>query len=467
MDGGGITTSGTIVIRKSTFDANTSLHSGGAIYMDGPVFVGDTINALDCRNCIFTKNLAFDEGGAMYLSNAKMAAANSTFYLNSSWDGTTYPVGEGDSVYIDGGSNPSLSTMHNCIVQALEWDSNGIVAIDGALLEVKFCCTFPVMELDEGNMTVAPPLFVDPENGDFHLRGDSPCINVGSNDLVVSALDFEGEARIVAGRVDMGALEHDDDEDGDGIPNDYEAEGCTSPYAFDTDGDGLSDFQEIFNCNQSNSIKICTDPCDADTDDDGLVDGNAGSEDLNANGIWEPELGETHPGEWDSDGDGLPDGLERGLIEPETIDTDLSAGFFVEDKDPASITDPTNPDTDGDGILDGEEDVNRDGKYNPDEGETDPVNIDSDVDGALDDEDCCNNSDFRPTVVIGSCDSGVENRLVDCGCTISDRVIQCADRTKNHGQFVSCVAKMTNNLRREKIITGKEKGALQSCAAKR
>lgn len=41
----------------------------------------------------------------------------------------------------------------------------------------------------------------------------------------------------------------------------------------------------------------------------------------------------------------------------------------------------------------------------------------------------------------------------------------CAAQAKNHGQFVSCVAKATTALQKANTITGKEKGSIQSCAA--
>lgn len=63
----------------------------------------------------------------------------------------------------------------------------------------------------------------------------------------------------------------------------------------------------------------------------------------------------------DRDGDGLPD------------ETELAG---------ANPTDPEDPDTDDDGLLDGEEDLNRNGQL--DEGETDPNRADSDGDGAPD-----------------------------------------------------------------------------------
>jgi|GEM_PF-828735 len=132
----------------------------------------------------------------------------------------------------------------------------------------------------------------------------------------------------------------------------------------DSDGDGLPDWiEKVLDLN----------PFDADTDDDGLVDGNAGSEDLDADGILDP--GETDPLNPDTDGDGIFDGTERGLTQPESDDTDLAAGFFVPDADPGTATDPTNPDTDRDDILDGEEDLNRNGKLDP--GESDPAGDDS------------------------------------------------------------------------------------------
>jgi hypothetical protein len=91
---------------------------------------------------------------------------------------------------------------------------------------------------------------------------------------------------------------------------------------------------------------------------------------------------------------------------------------------------------------------------------------DADGDGILDDEDNCPNSDLKETVVIDGCNSGVSNILFDDGCTMSDFIAQCAEGVKNHGKFVSCVAHLTNGWKKNKLISGKEKGAIQRCAAK-
>ena len=122
----------------------------------------------------------------------------------------------------------------------------------------------------------------------------------------------------------------------------------------DSDGDGLSDAQED---------GMCTSPLDADTDDDGIFDG---VEDANQNGV--VDTGETNPCDPDSDGDGIQDGTEFGLIGIDVgPDTDLA--IFIPDADPATTTNPTLADSDGDGISDGDEDINKNGRVDPGEGD--------------------------------------------------------------------------------------------------
>ena len=71
----------------------------------------------------------------------------------------------------------------------------------------------------------------------------------------------------------------------------------------------------------------------------------------------------------------------------------------------------------------------------------------------------------RLTVTIDGCDSGVPNSVLPDGRTLSDHVGSCAADARNHGQFVQCVARVTSAAVASGAITGKQKGAIQRCAA--
>jgi hypothetical protein len=68
-------------------------------------------------------------------------------------------------------------------------------------------------------------------------------------------------------------------------------------------------------------------------------------------------------------------------------------------------------------------------------------------------------------VVIDGCNSGVANVVVPGGSTIADLVAECSAGATNHGQFVSCVSHVTNDLKKTGTITGQQKSAIQKCAA--
>lgn len=95
---------------------------------------------------------------------------------------------------------------------------------------------------------------------------------------------------------------------------------------------------------------------------------------------------------------------------------------------------------------------------------------DADLDFVPDDDgDACRGSDLNLTVAIDGCDSGVTNWFYtngpNEGCTVSDLIARCEEGAGNHGGYVSCVSHTTNALKKAGIISGAEKGAIQSCAA--
>ncbi len=150
---------------------------------------------------------------------------------------------------------------------------------------------------------------------------------------------------------------------------------------------------------------------------------------------------------------------------------------------PAQVVtcDPADPlqDCDGDGIPNGQDTCD---------------NLDSladcDGDGVANGVDQCPATVVGGDLVIGDVTlTGFGDTILPTGCSLAESLaatIQaCATGTpgtgvrkpkggpgapgggtvKNHGQFVSCVAHATNALKKAKIITGQQKGAIQSAAA--
>ncbi|MEM9235229.1 MAG: LamG-like jellyroll fold domain-containing protein [Verrucomicrobiota bacterium] len=185
----------------------------------------------------------------------------------------------------------------------------------------------------------------------------------------------------------------------------------TDPTKFDTDGDGISDGDEI---NTAVGTTVFTDPTKADTDDDGLpdlweinnnLDPNDSTGDNGAAGDPDgdllPNIEEFDPGSGTGSGSGLYDPTD-----PQVADADLDGlndrqeiygtenTFFPAD------TDPADSDTDDDGLTDGEE---TSGSENPflsgvlDDGPpgdpTDPNNEFTDGDSLTDKEEIDNRLD--------------------------------------------------------------------------
>ncbi|MBI1789498.1 MAG: hypothetical protein HYR60_18335 [Acidobacteria bacterium] len=90
----------------------------------------------------------------------------------------------------------------------------------------------------------------------------------------------------------------------------------------------------------------------------------------------------------------------------------------------------------------------------------------SDYDGVPDGVDQCPGSDLGPTIVIQGCDTGVKNTTFTTGCRISDFVKACAASAKNHGDFDSCVANLSQQMRQLGAIDQNDLGKIQSCAAR-
>ncbi len=191
------------------------------------------------------------------------------------------------------------------------------------------------------------------------------------------------------------------DTDGEGLIDGWEHMWGSDPHLANTDGDGWTDAQEVFD--------FGTDPTDDDTDNDGRLDG-IGNED----GADDDNDGMINAVDYDSDNDGLDDTdedadqngiVDTGETNPRLYDTDadgFSDGYEIyESHDPTGAeTDPLDGgiDTDGDGWVDGLEiviwktnpllpdgpDTDQDGLGDEVENPLATPGVDSDGDGLID-----------------------------------------------------------------------------------
>ena len=149
-----------------TFTNNTAFLGGGMYNADN--------GSPTVTNCIFRSNHAIGDGGGMYNSDGVPTVANCTFFQNTAF-------AEGGAIW--GG----IGTFANCIV----WDNSDPGGIFGSPT-VTFSDVsggFP----GPGNIN-SDPLFVDPDNHDFHLSGGSPCIDAAENAAVpLDELDLDGD----------------------------------------------------------------------------------------------------------------------------------------------------------------------------------------------------------------------------------------------------------------------------------
>jgi hypothetical protein len=154
--------------------------------------------------------------------------------------------------------------------------------------------------------------------------------------------------------------------------------------------------------------------------------------------------------------------LDAGV---QTMRLVMETGGFNVNK--ISVVEP--PDTDADGTPDVLDNCpllpNADQADHDGDGQGDLCDDDDDDDGIPDGDDACVRSNLTPTVVIDGCDSGTPNLLDTNGCTFSDDIAEAAAGAKNHGDFVSSVAKLMNGAKKAGLISGLRRGAVVSCAA--
>lgn len=180
----------------SIFINNSAVSSGGAVnsvLYGGALGKGFFKDKGSFFNCTFTNNSAGIAGGAV---NGIDDFFNSTFYLNNA---------NRSGGAFSGGGKIINSIFYKNTVAGKDNDItvSGNLEIDFSLINfLSGAANFGA------NIIMGDPKFVDSDNGDLHLRSDSPAINKGKllpEFRVVT--DLDGKPRVVGGKIDMGAYE--------------------------------------------------------------------------------------------------------------------------------------------------------------------------------------------------------------------------------------------------------------------
>ncbi|MGA1844630.1 MAG: choice-of-anchor Q domain-containing protein, partial [bacterium] len=191
--GGGIscTSHSSPRIMNCDIRGNTVTNGGGGIRCkeSSPVII----------NCAIIGNssaAAWGFGGGMYCHvAASPVITNCT--VSENWAGNL-----GGGIYCD--DPDSTAVIGNCIL----WnDAPGEINGGGVFHVVYSDVQGGYGDMGTNHSIDADPLFVDPNAGDFHLQGGSPCINAGAG-VWASAFDKEGIPRPVGAEYDMGAYEY-------------------------------------------------------------------------------------------------------------------------------------------------------------------------------------------------------------------------------------------------------------------
>lgn len=225
-------------------------------------------------NCTITGNSASTGGGAAYSTVGKITLSGNSAFV---YGGATAYGNINNCALLSNNTGAWRGTLSNCLLAGNTYDAakeaslvnctvvgNGEGVVNGSAVNcivynngsnyadswpgsvtLNYCCTTPLPPGGTGNFTAAPG-FADLPTGDFRLAPNSPCINSGKSQSVIGGTDLDGNSRIVAGTVDVGAYEYPTPASllsyawaqQFGLPTDGSAD-----YG-DADGDGLNNYGE-------------------------------------------------------------------------------------------------------------------------------------------------------------------------------------------------------------------------------
>jgi len=318
-----------------------TVNNGAGMFVD----LSDSDEEARIVRCVFANNQSIRYGGAVYVYRGSPHFVSCTFAGNEAL--------QGDSIYSRSDSNGVH--VRNSILSTSKWDFSEVGGVGG----------------NTNGSTIESSIFTDPVTGNLSVDGmvqsvrdpgltpwfgiyaDSPARDAGVGDFAAPS-DMDDE-HPVDGLLDIGADEYID-ADGDdmadswedyyglGDPNGHadadeltnleEYQNRTNPLVDDTDGDGVSDSDEV-TLTLTNPAVPDIFGADGDSNNDGLDDGigfnmgiGIGQTDSDGDGLSnddEHSLG-TNPFLADTDGDG-----ENDAIDPFPLDAFLDSSDFTSD----------------------------------------------------------------------------------------------------------------------------------------
>lgn len=195
-------------IDRCKFEHNYGINGGGLYLIRS--------NHKECRitNSLFAHNTSGHFAGGLAISNSSPLVANLTVVGNHS-----YGVNCGGIFFYQ----ESAPAVWNCIVygntnevpleepvQMWSWTYEGYAPeFHNCLVQfgLENISNHEVVTVYEGCLD-EDPLFVDPENEDFHLTANSPCIDAGYTIAPDMGYDLDGNWRVCGERIDIGAYEY-------------------------------------------------------------------------------------------------------------------------------------------------------------------------------------------------------------------------------------------------------------------
>ena len=222
--GGAVYNRGGLILTNCVLTGNSAGYGGGAIRSGHTYSLTMTI-----INCVISGNTASEDGGGIYNWESDAIIVNSKIIENSAHHrGGGIYMDEDSSMALtgctfsrnkaaggDGGGLYSRWYSYPLITNCIFWENSDVGGVDESAQvtgsdQINYSCIQGWTGILGGMGNIGnDPLFVDPNNDDYHLLPGSPCINTGDPNYVPAPgeTDLDGKPRIVGGTVDMGVYE--------------------------------------------------------------------------------------------------------------------------------------------------------------------------------------------------------------------------------------------------------------------